>query len=317
MKNHWLYISLCLSFSLNAQSLEPLMLDDIHYYIYDRVAANQFFKKNFGAKAMREESDNPFQFIDFLLVRDKQSTINISGKGPFPGIRVGDPKRWEKTNVEPSPNLPPQYGVHWLAFSTKNLEKAIRRLEKNGLVFLDKNFKLPHDPSLKAAMCWGPDYNRLVIVERKEDTGKTRFAIDHLQLLVKNRGENEAFFKDVFAAKLVRQMGKSVELLVGKHRFILSEPEDLGLNPETVQMRDPKKFIGGIDHLGFMYQAITPAFEAAIAKGYPFLTPKPVPIQYFDKPTLYLFAITFTPDGLQMEMFEEKGRTSSRTRVKK
>jgi catechol 2,3-dioxygenase-like lactoylglutathione lyase family enzyme len=304
------------AFLCTAQTSAPIMLDDIHYYINDREAANVFFKKNFKAKAMKEESENPFQFIDFLLIRPEHSTINISAKGPFPGIRVGDPKRWEKETIIPSPDAPPQYGAYWTAFSTKNLAKAIKKMEKNGVVFIEKNYKLHHNPTAKAAMCWGPDFNRIVLIENKDDKGNTPFGVDYVQLLVKNLDENIKFFEDVFLAKTLQKTAKTAVLSAGNHTFILSEPEDLGFSPDKVMARDSKKFIGGIDHLGFMYKDLTPAFEAATAKGYKFLTPKPVPISYFDKPTLYLFAITFTPDGLQMEMFEEKGRTASRTKTK-
>jgi catechol 2,3-dioxygenase-like lactoylglutathione lyase family enzyme len=313
MKNVFLSILLFLQIVALAQTVEPIMLDDIHYYVYDRDATNAFFKKHFKAKAMREESPNPFKFIDFLLIRKGQSTINVSGKGPFDGIRVGDPKRWEKNNVPPSAEAPPQYGVYWLGFSCQNLAKTVKKLEKKGVVFIDKNFKLPTEPNVKAAICWGPEFNRLVIVERSDSDDK--FNIDHLQLLVRNTDDNCQFLEGVFTAKTVDKMGKTATVAVAKHTFIVSEPEDLGLKREQVQLRDSKKFVSSIDHLGFMYPSVKPAYDQAVAKGFKFLSP-PIDIVYFDKPTLYKFAILFSPDGLQFEMFEEKGRLASRTKAK-
>jgi catechol 2,3-dioxygenase-like lactoylglutathione lyase family enzyme len=313
MKRFILFSLLLFAFTLAAQTPAPIMLDEIHYYINDRAATNAFFKQYFGAKAMMEETSNPFQFIDFLNIRPGQSTINISARGPFPGIAVGDPKRWEREVIAPSPTLPPQYGVHWVAFEVKNLKKTMKRMAANGVVWGDKAFAMPGQPDVKAAWCWGPDYNCIVLVENKKAT--TDFGIHHLRLLVKSLPDNLRFWQEVFAATVVGRTAHSAVLLAGGHQLILSEPEDLGLDRSAVSDRNPKQFRAGVDHIGFLYPSVHVPYEAALAKGYKFLS-KPIEIMYYGKPTLYTFAIIFSPDGLQVEMAEEKGRLGPRTKVK-
>ncbi len=303
-----------LAFGAAAQDdIAPIMLDDIHYYMSDRDSTNRFFIKHFGARPMAQQPINPFQFIDFLLVRPGQSTINVSSRGPFPGMRVRDPKRWNRTQIEPSPDLPPMYGMYWLAFSTKNLKKAIAKLKKGGIVFINENFKLPAEPSAKAAVLWGPDYNRIVIVERKNDSGITPFGIDHLQYIVEDLEANIKFFSEVYQGKVINRSEQVATMLVGGHTFVLATPEGMGLDRSKVARRSPDFFRYGIDHLGFMYKDIRPAFENAKAKGY-FFALDPTRMQYYDAPTVYTFAITSTPDGMQMEMYQEDGRTTARTR---
>ncbi|MCS6968564.1 MAG: VOC family protein [Cytophagales bacterium] len=291
---------------------QPIMLDDIHYYVSNRDSANRFFIQHFGARPMAQQPTNPLQFIDFLLIRPGQSTINISGRGPFPGMRVRDPKRWNRTVVEPSADLPPMYGMDWLAFCTKDLQAAIRQLKANGVIFISENFKLPAEVDVPAAMIWGPDYNRIVIVERKQDSGITPYGIDHIHYMVENLEANIQFFKDVYAGKLLWRKGEVAVMHVGKHKFVLSTPEGMGRQRSQVVRRHPDLFRYGVDHLGFMYKDIRPAFEYAKAKGYHFAL-EPTRMQYYDQPTVYTFAITATPDGMQMEMYQEDGRLGPRT----
>lgn len=293
----------------------PIMLDDIHYYTLDRKACNAFFETNFKTKAMLEESPNPFEFIDFQLVRNGQSTINISGSGPFPGIRVGDPKRWERKLVKPSPDNPPKYGVHWISFGTKNLDQALGELKNNGVQIIDANFNLPYSDQ-RAILCYGPDYNLITVVENKDDSGDTPFYIDHLLLLVNNLDENLTFFTDVLQGEILMQKKSWAKMKVAEHTMILATPEAMNIDRASVVERDPKIFRPDIDHIGFLYKDIKPAYEHAIAKGYEFVSP-PVKIKYYEKPTLYTFGITYSPDGLQCELFQEEGRTSSRKQFKK
>lgn len=294
--------------------LAPIMLDDIHYYTLDREAVNVYFEEHFGTRAMLEDSPNPFEFIDFQLVRSEQSTINISGSGPFPGIKVGDPKRWERKLVKPSPENPHRYGVHWLGMGTKNLTLAKNQLKSEGVQILEENFKLPHidQPSL---LCYGPDYNLLVVTEITADKAVTPYFIDHLLLLVKDLKANVKFFEDVFQGKIQKRNKDWVQMKIANQNFVLATPEALNLDRTGILDRDPTVFQPNIDHLGFLYKSITPAYENAVAKGYEFLSP-PIKIKYYDKPTLYTFGITYSPDGLQCELFEEEGRTSSRKQFK-
>lgn len=287
------------------------MLDDIHYYVYDRVKMNDFLIKNFKAKAMKEVSDNPLTFIDFLEVRNGQSTLNISPKGPFEGMKVADPKRWEKESVTPSPDNNLFYGVHWLALTTKNLKETLKLLKANGVQIENEAVDFPYAGG-KCASIWTPEYSRILLIERKNDIGKSDFSIDHLLILVTELDKNIKFFEEVFAGKIESKKGKVAKMTVGKHTFYIAEPEGLYLNKDLVNKRDPKKFIPYIDHIGFMYENITPAYEYASKKGYQFAL-KPTPMNFFDKPTLYSFAIIFSPDGMQCEMYQEKGRTKAKS----
>jgi len=294
--------------------LAPIMLDDIHYYTQNRKSCNDFFEINFGTRAVLEESPNPFEFIDFQLLQPGQSTINISKRGPFPGIAVGDPKRWERNFELPSPGNPPRYGVHWLALSTPILDQTIQKLEKNHVSIIDKNFSLPHS-NATSILCTGPDYNLIVVKEDLDNEDVDGYSVDHLMLLVEDLEENQKFFTEVFRGQLIDTKKHYAHMMVGNHQIVLAEPEALNIDRSTVKRRDPKTYRPDIDHLGFLYKNMQPAYDNAIALGYKFLGP-PNKIQYYEKPTLYTFAITFSPDGLQCEMYQEEGRTSSRTQFK-
>jgi len=298
--------------ALDSSIEKPIMLDDLHYYTLDREACNQYFEQNFGSRAMKEDSPNPFKFIDFQLIKKGQSTINISQQGPFPGIAVGDPKRWERQLMTPAPENPNRYGVHWLALSTSDLDASIDSLKRNGVKIIDEDYKMPHSNE-RSILCYGPDFNLIVVVESSDKIDG--YEIDHVNLLVKDLEENLSFFKDVFAASVVEQTDEMATLMVADHKFVLVEPEAIGFKPEEIQERDPKVFKPDVDHLGFLYKNVRKAYAQASEKGYEFLSP-PVPIKYYDKPTLYTFAITYSPDGLQMEMFQEDGRTASRSSFK-
>lgn len=298
---------------LTGVQVKPIMLDDVHYYTLDRQECNQFFETNFGTRAMKEDSSNPFEFIDFQLVKSGQSTINISKQGPFPGIKVGDPKRWERKLVTPSPNNSPRFGVHWVALGIHDLPSQIIKLKENGVAFINENVKLPHT-SQKAALCYGPDYNLLLIIE-SEKSDQSLYSIDHLMLLVQDLEKNINFYTDVFGGDILSRNDDFVEMSIGNHTFILAEPSALGIDVANVKERDPSVFRPDIDHLGFLYEDIQPAYDYAVSKGYSFLS-KPVPISYFGRATLYTFAITYSPDGLQCELFQEAGRLGSRKNYK-
>ena len=294
--------------------LKPVMLDDIHYYTMDRTACNKYFEELFDTRPMMEESDNPFQFIDFQQIDKKQSTINISKPGPFPGIKVGDPKRWERPLEKPSPDNAPRYGVHWLGLSTSNLGESIQRLEAKDIQIIDKRFKSPFDGK-EGVLCYGPDYNLIFITQDDDASIGLKYKIDHLLLLVNSLSENTRFFMDVFAGQVNLTHNDYTIMDIGEHKFILTTPKGLGLKAEDVIQRDPKIFRPDIDHLGFLYKQIEPSYSAAVEKGYKFLM-APNRIVYFGKPTLYTFSIIYSPDGLQCEMYQEDGRHGPRTKYK-
>lgn len=292
--------------------LEPIMLDDIHYYTLDRATCNTFFEENFGTRPMVEESPNPFKFIDFQLVKSGQSTINISKQGPFPGINEGAPGRWERDLMTPAANNPARYGVHWLAFSTSDLEKCVSDFRSNGVEIIDEDFKLPNSDE-KAMLCFGPDYNLIVVKQSSDNV--PGFSIDHLLLLVKDLNENVAYFRDVFRGEILDRNDSMATMKVGNHILVMALPSAIGLDAKDVLDRDSKVFRPDIDHLGFFYKNVRKAYAHASELGYKFLSP-PVPIKYYDKPTLYTFVISQSPDGLQCEMYQEDGRLGSRTKFK-
>lgn len=295
---------------LSAYEASAQILDDIHYYVTDRKASNTFFEKNFGAKQMADQPMNPLGFINFLQIHPRQTTINISAQGPFPGIRVGDPKRWEKALVNPSATNPPVYGVHWVAFATKNLQKAIGHFEKNGAIRASQNIKLPLEPNAKTATFYTPDYNLIVLVERKKGkVSKAGFAIDHCQFLVEKLKPEIEFYEKILDAKILQKAPHVAKIEVGRHIFVLAEPEGVLIDRESVLKKEATKFYPGIDHIGFLYQdteAMNQAYNKAVAAGYRGLM-KPTPMLYYDKPTPYTFGILFSPEGFQVEFEIEKG----------
>lgn len=306
----------CLLISFfEASAQKPIILDDIHYYVSDssvREVANNYFKTFFKGRAMAEQEMNPLLFIDFISIRPDESTLNISSPGPFPGVKVGDPKRWIREKVKPSASNPPMYGVRWLAFNTKSIRKTVKKLLKAGYDFALEDFNLPTEPDVNAVAMYGFDYNIIVLVERpKMKKQKTEFGIDHLQLLVNNLEDNVKFYQTVLGAEIIDKKERSTVLKIGNHKFVLSEPEALGLSREQVIERDPKKFVANIDHLGFLYDEIEPAFYGAKANNYRIIM-EPKTLMYYDKPTPYTFCILMSPDNLQIELEQEEGRTSAR-----
>lgn len=290
----------------------PLLFDDIHYYFLDRKAANDFFINNFGAKSLKEQPMNPVTFIDFLDIKNGQVTVNISGKGPFAGVKVGDPARWSRGLVTPQPNQF-VYGQHWLAISTPNLAQTLKKIKKNGVAIASVPCQLPFEPNAKATALWGPDYSLVILVERKKGEPASNYKIDHIQMICEDVAANVQFYGDVLGAKLLERKGKSAKMQVAQEIMVFSEPEDLGLNRAQVFKKDRKKFFPGPDLFGFLYdeKGLKAAYENAVAKGYKFLM-APTRMNFFDKPTPYTFCILFSPDNFQIELQTEDQRTGPR-----
>lgn len=310
------FITFCLFIAtLNATAQKPIILDYIHYYVSDssvRDVANNYFKTFFKGRAMAEQAGNPLSFIDFISIRPDESTINISGIGPFPGVKLGNQKQWFHETIKPSASNPPMYGVRWIAFNTKSIRKTVKNLLKAGYDFAIEDFSLPTEPEVNAVAMYGFDYNIIVLVERpKMKKQKTEFGIDHLQLLVNNLEDNVKFYQTVLAAEIIDKKERSTVLKIGNHKFVLSEPEALGLVREQVTERNPAKFVANIDHLGFLYDEIEPAFYGAKANNYKVIM-EPKTLIYYDKPTPYTFCILMSPDNLQIELEQEEGRTTAR-----
>jgi catechol 2,3-dioxygenase-like lactoylglutathione lyase family enzyme len=199
--------------------------------------------------------------------------------------------------------------------STPNLKENLKSLTNNGVEIapLSEKIKLGNKKSSKLTLVWGPDYNRIMLVEHKKTVGHR---IDHLLLLVSDLPANLKFFQEVLAAEILEQGNDFARIQVAKHEFILAKPAHIGLRDEEVIKRHPQKFTPNIDHLGFLYasqEELKLAFQKATNAGYQILmTPKRMDV--FDKPTPYVFGILFSPDGLQIELETEDGRIGPRTK---
>lgn len=311
------FCSLFLYFEVTAQ--KPILLDDIHYYVSDstvRKVAVNYFKTFFKGRAMAEQAMNPMPFNDYISLRPEEATITISTSGPFLGINEDNPKRWLREKVKPSASNPPMYGVHWVAFNTKNIRKTVVKLLKAGYHFAMEDFTLPTEPEVNAVAMYGFDFNIIVLVERpKMKKMKTEFGIDHLQLLVHNLEENVKFYQTVLGAEIIDKKERSTVLKIGNHKFVLSEPEALGIVREQVIEHNPKKFVATIDHLGFLYDEIEPAFYAAKANNYQVIL-EPKSLMFYNKPTPYTICIVKSPDNFQIELQQEEGRMTGRKMYK-
>ncbi len=300
--------------SFKVYSQKPIILDDIHYYVSDsaqRRIAIDYFKTFFKGREMAQQQINSLDFIDFVTLRPDESTFNISLPEPLTTLKIGNLQPLEREKVKPDPKNPPMYGVRWLAINTKSIRKTVQKLLKAGYDFAIQDFTLPTEPDVNAVAMWGFDYNIIVLVERPKMKAKTPFGIDHLQLLVKNLEDNIKFYQDVLAAEVLEKNGRSAVLKIGNHKFVLSEPEALGLAREQVIERDTNKFVANIDHLGFLYEDIEPAFYGAKANNYKIVT-EPHKLMVDNKPTPYTFCILMSPDNLQIELEEEEGRITGR-----
>lgn len=298
--------------SADIDILAPIKVDELHYYSIENERMQAFFVEHLSAKRVKEQPLNPIRFIDFLLVHPGQATLNFSPRGPFLGMKVGDPKRWEKQTVPPSTELPPMYGVHWIAFATQNLTKALAKMESDGVVVAARKVRLPSEPGANAAAIYTPDFNLVVLVERPKQQFLAPFAIDHVQLLVRSVPQNVVFFSEVFRGKPTRVTDGATTMEIGQHRFVLSEPEALGIDRNTVVQRDPRQFRSNIDHVAFLYKDTQPIYEYAVSRGYKFVL-KPTQLSYFGNPTPYTFGILLSPDGMPLEIISETGRLGART----
>ena len=315
---HSLFLILLLISYFEGFSQKPIMLDDIHYFVSDsskKQTAIDYFKIFFKGHEMAEQPMNPLSYINYIALRPDEATLNISSPEPILGMKGGDLKRWENEMIKPDAKNPPMYGVRWVAINTKSIKKTVKKLLKAGFDFASEDFTLPTEPNVNAVAMWGFDYNIIVLVERPKMKAKTPFGIDHLQLLVKNLEDNIKFYQDVLAAEVLEKTGRSAVLKIGNQKFILSEPEALGLVREQVAEIDPKKFVANIDHLGFLYEDIEPAYYGAKANNYKIMM-EPRKLMFNDKPTPYTSCILMSPDNLKIELVEEEGRITGRKMYK-
>ncbi len=308
-----LFLALCSFLSADEPANPPIMLDNIHYYVNDAKAAREFFARHFLAQPLAKPDKNPLPFVDYLEIRPEQASIAISPRGPYPGMHMQDPMRWKRQSVRMTAQTPPAYGVHWLALRTESLKFALRSLQEQGVKILEEDVRIPGDPTAKAALIWGPEYTRILIVQRNRERSKeTLYGIDHLLMMVDNLSANVTFFQDVYAGKIIKRGSDFCKIHVGEHSIVLATPAALGIPASTVQRVDTAQFRPGIEQLSFLYNNPQPAYTAAATKGYEFSL-RPSRLIYRNKPTSYVAAITRSPEGIYCEMLAEDGREGPRS----
>ncbi len=199
------------------------------------------------------------------------------------------------TGVLPGPDLPPSFGVWWLALRTQGLDPALADLRQKGLNLAEERLYLPAGPLNKAVMVLMPDYQRLVLVERREDVSLKGYAIDHLQLLVEDIRANVKFFKEVFGAEVMLKDDRGTVLYVGGQMIVLSEPEGLGLAPAQVAQFRPHLNRSGGNRLIFQYDNLPAALAWAEKKGWAF---------YREPRQNGKWAYLYSPDSLRCDLLD-------------
>lgn len=304
-------VVISISCSSNAlDSEEPIHLDDIHFIVSDEEAAVTFFQKHFGAREMAHPGDR-FDLVRFLSLKWQDPTITITAIGPYDDLPPERNKRWlDAKIVSPkSDNGKAVFGPQWLAISTPSIVKAREQLLKEGAFIAKDKISLPMEPNTRAFSIYGPDGVEIVIVERpNENFGNSKYAIDHIQFMVKNIKETQTFFEEVFAAKPMLKKNKTLGLKIADANLIFSEPKEFGFHYKEVVARQKEGTIRiGLDHLGFLFQNITSAVDQAILNDYkPIFEPQRY--VYKNKPTVYTFTAFSTPEFFNIEMVQVDGR---------
>lgn len=291
-------------------SPRPIHLDDIHFVVTDEAATVNFFMTHFGAREMAHPGTR-FELVRFLSLKWQDPTITITRTGPYDDLPADRNQRWLDATISSpgSEKAQPVYGARWLALATPSLSQARAALVSGGVEISDDRVTLPMEPASKAFSVLGPDGMEIVIVERAErEFGDARYAIDHIQFLVKDLEATQTFFQKVFAGQSVETKKGSRRLKVADAYLVISEPAALGLSPRQVA---PRKAAGviriGLDHLGFLYQSVYQAVSTAETNG---IKPEFQPQRYLykGKPTIYTFTAFATPDDFTVEMVQAEGR---------
>ncbi|MEP3208163.1 MAG: hypothetical protein ABJN95_03185 [Maribacter sp.] len=295
---------------INSNKVKPIHLDDIHFIVTNEEKAVGFFKKHFGAREMAHPGTR-FDLARFLSLQWQGPTITITPIGPYADLPTERNQRWLDTKLilPQSEKIRPVYGAKWLAICTVSLDKARSQLLKEGVEISEKHISLPLEPNTPAFSVYGPDGVEIVIVERPEyNFGAAKYAIDHIQFMVKDVETTQAYFEKVFAAKHFARGEKSVGLKVADAKLILSEPKALGIHSKDVSSRRADGSIRiGLDHLGFLYENINIAAEEAETNGYaPIFQPQRY--IYKGKPTVYTFTAFSLPEDFNIEMVQADGR---------
>ncbi len=296
--------------SPNTVKQAPIHLDDIHLIVTDEEASVKFFEKYFGAREMAHPGDR-FDLVRFLSLKWQGPTITITPIGPYPDLPPDRNRRWldAKIIAPKSEKVKPVYGVKWLAISTSSISKSKAELLDYGVEISEENISLPLEPNTAAFSVFGPDGLEIVIVERPTyDFGDAKYAIDHIQFLVKDVETTQTFFEKTFGGKQLKRGKESASLQVADAKLVLSEPEAFGIDSKDVSSRKVDGTIRiGLDHLGFLYSDVQAAVDQATINGY---TPifQPQRYLYKNKPTVYTFTAFSLPENLNIEMVQADGR---------
>ncbi|WP_171036978.1 VOC family protein [Maribacter algarum] len=317
LHNTWLKIIILIcavtsiSFSsTSSNKIEPIHLDDIHFIVTDEEEAVAFFTKHFGGREMAHPGER-FDLVRFISLKWQGPTITITPIGPYADLPPERNQRWLDAEiiVPKSEKTKPVYGAKWLAISTSSLDKSRSELLAAGVEISENDVSLPLEPKTPAFSIYGPDGFEIIIVERPEyDFGDAKYAIDHIQFLVKDVHATQEQVEKVFAAKQLESQPETVGLMVADAKLILSEPKALGINPKDVSSRLAKGTIRtGLDHLGFLYEDVKSAANEAEKNGYsPIFQPQKY--IYKGKPTVYTFSAFKLPEDFNIEMVQADGR---------
>jgi catechol 2,3-dioxygenase-like lactoylglutathione lyase family enzyme len=202
--------------------------------------------------------------------------------------------------ILPGPDLPPTYGVRWLALRTQLLDPALQELQTKGLVLESPRLFLPAERVSRAVAFQAPDRQQVVVVERRDDINLRGYALDHVQLLVADLRANVKFFKEVFGAEVMLKEDRGTVLYVGGTMLVLSEPEGLRLNPAEVAPFRPSQMGFGANRLIFHYDSLPAALAWAEQKGWGFYRA--------DGPSGH--AYLYSPDSIRCELIGKMPPTS-------
>lgn len=289
--------------SVQCVAQQSVKLDDIQYHFTNAALshkARSLWELVFKARQVHDLNErDAYHSSERLMLSPNQPTLQFKQvAGTNPDVLLHD--------------LTLRYGFSWLAIGTKNLRKTTAELAKLGCKVTNSHFQLPTEPSLDAVLMTTPDSRSVVLIQRDDVTDL--FAIDHVQLMVRQLELTMQFFQDLLGATLLSKENRSACLLIGEHKLILSEPEALGwMREEVATMEVPKN--DAIDvSLGFLCEDLEPIYYAIKAHRLRTLSE---PKNIVESDRAYISCVVLSPDNLPIELKEEDERDWKNTTVKR
>lgn len=292
---------------------KPVIFEDIHYFATDPEASGAFFQTHFGARLMAHPG-RPRDYVSFWALRSGEVPITISPIGPYKTTPPGS-TFWSKKNIiPPSPDDNHYYGVYAVGISTRSLQETVREITSTGVELAKEHISLPHEKDVPTQSIYGPDYNLFTLVQRPNmRAGYSGYGIDHVHLLVRDKEETVKFYRDVFFGEEIWSDDYSAVLRIVDMLFILSEPEALGLNRDTIEERDYiNKVRYGVGHIGWLSTNMQAFTKHVDSTEYKFFV-KPARSYTEGERTVYTLGILLSPNVLSTEILQEDGRHSART----